>query len=436
MKEKLSTFQIILLVATIFLIVISVFVFSLRRVSNNGALGTIDLWGTVPRGTIDLYLRKINELQKDSVNINYKEFSENTFQSELIEALASGEGPDAVIFSDDMLVKHGDKIFTIPYDSYPQSSYRSTFIEAGDVLLKSDGIVGLPFLVDPLVMYWNRTTLNSAGISNPPQYWDEFVGLVERLTRKDTSANISKATIALGEFRNIKNAQDILTTLILQAGNPIIVRDQNDNFKSNFNERLNYSVAPADAGIAFFTQFSDPSKQIYTWNRTLPNSDEMFLVGDLAFYIGFAGERIDFIKRNPNLNFGVSQIPQSRSSVENNKKNTGAKLYFLSILNASDQISDSLMNIYALTSQQNMSLLKEIVDSPPVRRDLLAGVPSVDYKDTFYKSALIAYPFLEPDSVETKQVLSNAIESVSSGRLNISEAINQINNYLNLSIKK
>lgn len=436
MGNKLTTFQIILFVVAIFFIVGGVLVFALKSSGPKSGTVQIEMWGTIPKEVISAYQKEINDIEKESVKVIYKEFPENTFETELVNALASGVGPDAVIFPDDMLVKHEDKIFTIPYESYPQSNFKNSFIEAGDVLMSSKGISGVPFTIDPLVLYYNRTTLNSNGIANPPQYWDELIDLNPVLTKSDSSGNITKAMISLGEFINNRNASDILTTLIMQAGNPIIVRNNDDSFVSIFNNNMGYSVAPADAAINFFTQFSNPARQTYTWNRALPNADEMFLSGDLAFYIGFASERESLIQRNPNLNFGVSQMLQSRSSVETNSKRiTGGKMYFMAVLRSSDKISGAFNNLFKMTSTTNMSLLNDITRLPSVQRSLLSREPTSDYLDTFNKSALVTKLFIEPDPTKADQILNDAISSVTSGRMTVSEILSKVNNDFNLLIK-
>ncbi len=433
MKDKLTTFQLVLFGFTIFLIVAGVLFFALKRTSQNDIVIPIEMWGTLPAVTVNAYQELINNnsgSKTKTVDIIYKEFPESRFENELINSLAAGRGPDVVIFNDDFLAKHEDKLFNIPYESYPQVDYKNNFIQASEILLKSNGITGFPFLIDPIVMYWNRTILNSSGISKPPAYWDELVEMSPQLTKSDSSANITKSAVALGEFRNIKNAKAIFNTLVAQAGNPVIVRNQQNNFTSIFNERLGYGIAPADATFNFYTQFSNPTRRTYSWNRSLPSSDEMFLAGDLAFYFGFASERNSLVQRNPNLNFGISQLPQSRS--DENNRITGGQMHFFGILNQSSKISASFTTIMHLIDSQYMIYLYDLYNLPPVRRDLLQNIPSVDYQDIFNKSALISNLFIDPDPNQTDSIYQDAIESVISGRSSTLQALTKVDQDLDL----
>ncbi len=66
--------------------------------------------------------------------------------------------------------------------------------------------------------------------------------------------------------------------LLLQAGTPITTR-QNADVVSVLNSTFNYTVPPSRSAINFYTQFSNPTADTYTWNRSLPSSLNMFLSG-------------------------------------------------------------------------------------------------------------------------------------------------------------
>lgn len=427
MKEKISTFQIILFVALGFAIIIGVMIFSFQRSTSTQQTGPVTMWGTLPSDVIRELTDKINEVKQDTINLNYVEFTALEFEQKLIEALAAGAGPDVVVFNDDLLVRHENKLSPIAYEFYPQKTFKDTFIEAGDVLLKTDSVSGLPWIVDPMVMYYNRSILNTEGIALPPKYWDEFLTLVPRLVRSNSSFNIQRAALSLGEFRNVKYAKEIFATLVMQAGNPIFQRNyvptdsfERTEFISTFADRLGFPVVPAEAALTYFTQFSNPTKTSYTWNRALPNSEEMFLAGDLVFYFGLASEYKNLQRKNPNLNFDVAMMPQSRSS---NQNITYADLYFIGFIKNSPNLQNAFNAAYTLTSPENIGNLSSIMNLPPVRRDLLVHKNDNAALQTFYSSALIAKPFVDPNVQETSRIWTDMVESVISGRSNETDAV-------------
>ncbi len=86
---------------------------------------------------------------------------------ELVAALASGQGPALVIMPHDLLVSQGDKLTPIPFSIVSERAFLDTYLDGASVFLSNNGILALPILVDPVVMYWNKDLFASAGIPTP-----------------------------------------------------------------------------------------------------------------------------------------------------------------------------------------------------------------------------------------------------------------------------
>lgn len=432
MNNKLSTFQMIFFGVLAFMIIAGVIIFSMQRAGGGSTTVDVTAWGTVSEDIINSTIKEINDLKKDSISLSYRQLSPANFESILIEALASGSGPDLVFMTNDLIVKHQNKLYNISYDNYPQKDFKNNFIEAADVLLTDTGIIGLPYILDPLMLYWNRSLLNAASISQPPAFWDQMLNMTPRLTKIDDNLKVQKSAISLGEYRNIKNAKDVLVTLIMQSGSPIIARNTNPNIASKFVEKmsdnLGFTIKPTNAALSYYTQFSNPSLNSYSWNRSLPNSQQMFLAGDLAFYLDYASEYIPIRQKNPNLNFDVAVMPQSRIANEEGfevGKKTLGRMIFIGIVNNTPNLYPAFAAAKLLTEQANINLLTEFTNLPPVRRDSLANPSDNAIMQTFYDSALIATPFLDPDPVATDRIFLDMVESYTSGRYGLSEVVNR-----------
>jgi ABC-type glycerol-3-phosphate transport system substrate-binding protein len=417
--KRLRPFQLVILIISVIAIIVSVAIFAFGRGTSTRSAQLITVWGTMPQATFVSLVNDVLERDRKSINVEYVQKEPGFFDSEFSESLAEGIGPDVVILPQDLILRHQNKLYTVSYEFYPQRTFKDTFIEEGELFTHSEGILGFPLTVDPMVMYWNRSTFSQNGISRAPQYWDEILDITTALTKKDSSFNISKSAVALGEFRNISSAKEIFTTLVLQAGNPIVIRDEGnsdnkvfDNYGVIFDQRLGYKIRPAEAAANFFTQFSNPSKDVYSWNRALPNSQEMFISGDLAIYFGFASELDTLRKKNPNLNFDVAIMPQSRSG----QVATFGKMQALAITRNTPYIQDAFAAILKLTDASTLSTLEELVFLPPVRRDLLSVQPSDAFMTTFYASALRSKAFYDISPDETESIFQGMIESIISGR--------------------
>lgn len=403
-------------------IVLGVIIFSASRGTSTKPENKVTIWGTLPLSDFNTMLKEHPVSENKEFAITYVQKRSTEFDQAFIEALAEGKGPDLVFLPHDSLWKHQGKLFPIPYKSYSERLFKDTFIEEGELYLSSSGIMGLPILVDPLMMYWNRDVFSNAGISRPPEYWDEMFTLAQTLTKKDESFNITESAVALGEFRNIANAKEIISALITQAGGPITQRTDK-GATVVLNQKLDQTIVPAEAAINFYTEFSNPIKLFYSWNRSLPRSDNFFTAGDLGIYFGFASELDQIKAKNPNINFDVALFPQSR---EGQNKTTYGRVQALSVVKSSRNIAAAVSIAAILTDKEHSAALSTIAGLPPVRRDLLSKAPSGDaYSILFYQSALRARGWLDPDSVATTAIFQSMIESITAGRLRTSQAVSR-----------
>jgi ABC-type glycerol-3-phosphate transport system substrate-binding protein len=252
-------------------IIVGVVIFATQKSASQGSGVPVVIWGTLPN---DSFTAATSELTQGSgvMQMTYVEKRADTFYQQLIESLASGAGPDIVLLPQDLIVRLRDKILPIPYTTMSLRTFTDTFIQEGSLYLDSSGILAVPFTVDPLVMYWNRDMLTNAGLPLPPKTWDEFISLAPKLTVKDKNVNILKSAVALGEYRNITNSKDIISAILLQTGNPIITTSGNSLVST-----LRPATLSSIGAINFYTDFANPIKPDYSWNRSLPNSLDMFI---------------------------------------------------------------------------------------------------------------------------------------------------------------
>lgn len=418
----MSKFKIGLLAVFSIFILVGVIVFALSRSDGKNVLsGNVLIWGTVDEEIILTFLNSFKFDDKGNISATYIKKDQETFDGELAEAIADGVGPDILLLPSDMLFKQKNKIFKIPYTNYTERAYKDTFVEQSEIFLESDGILALPFIIDPLVMYWNRDIFRRYSIIEPPKFWDEFLTLAPNMSLKDSSGNITDTVISFGEWRNVSNAKSIISTLLLQSGISIVDKSKNitllDQVKVN-----NQQTSPAFSVFNFYTQFSNPTNDTYSWNRSLPKSTDYFISQNLATYIGFAGELANIRAKNPNLNFDVTTIPQPR---QNKVKITFAKIYGLSILKQSKNIPASFAVLNSMTANKQIADLEKFTNLPPIRKDLLSNIPSDSYKSVFYKSAIFAKGWMDIDRKKTDDIFKEAIESVTSGRNSVTEALSQ-----------
>jgi ABC-type glycerol-3-phosphate transport system substrate-binding protein len=420
-----GSFQIIVIASFIGLAVLGVLVFSgaipLGKSNEPGALGTVVIWGTVNAGIMNPLLEEFNEINKSFV-VKYEQKSSANLDQNILEALASGVGPDILLMPDDLTYHYANRIFTIPYGSFPLASFKNAYASAGEVFLNNNGVMALPLYIDPLVMYYNRTILDANGVVYPPAYWDEFEKFVSTFTKKDDTNKITKSAVAMGHFSNVNNAKSILSALFMQTGNPII-SIKNGSLTSDLDSNNLGSV------LRFFTNFADPNKTVYSWNKSFANSRDAFSREDLAIYFGFASELPLLVNKNPNQNFSISHLPQIRNS---NLKLTKGRVTGLSVLSSSKNFDTAFTAINLLASSDFVSKLSLALGVAPARRDLLQTKPNDAFSPIFYDASLYAKSFLDPSPKESEDIFRLMVDKVISNTLSPEDAVSDANSKMGL----
>jgi len=379
---------------------------------------SITIWGTFPADIFESYIGKINQNISPQIGVSYVQKSQASFSNDFIAALARGKGPDAILIPADMLLPHMDKVMPIPFNALPQRDFMDNYIDEGQIYLNNSGIMAIPFIVDPLVMYWNRDIFSASGIASYPKFWDEFVGLNKQITEKDANDNIRRATVAMGDFTNVNNARELLGTLLLQSGNPITKIGPSGYVESALEGTDNSN--PLNA-IDFFTQFVNPNSTNYSWNRGMSSSKTAFLSQKLATYFGFASELKDIRAKNQNLNFDVAPIPQLRSG---GVKATYGRIYGLSIVRASSVPNAAYQHISTITNPTFLAKLSDMTYLPSVNLGLIGAGSDDPYITAFNKAALITKTWFDADPEESYKVFGNMISTITSGANSSSQALN------------
>lgn len=430
-----GNFQIIILIVFIGLAIFGILVFSgaipIGGNNNSGALGTVVLWGTVPNTAMTSIIDEFNTNNKTFV-VKYVQKNAATLDQDLLEALAGGVGPDMFFLPDNLAFHYANKIFTIPYSSYPLASFKNNFAGAGEVFLTSEGILAFPLSIDPLMMYYNRSMLDANAVVSPPKFWDELVSLVPTLNKKDDANKIIKSAVALGHFSNVVNAKEILSTLFMQTGNRIVI-EKDDSFSSNLNATPlspSYSLASI---LKLYTSFADPNQNVYSWNKSFPNSNDAFSREDVALYFGFASELASLINRNPNQNLAIAPFPQIKNA---NFKLTGAHVTGIAILSSSKNFNTAFTAASLMSTGDFASKFAIATSVAPARRDLLQTKRTDAFSPIVYNTALYARSWLDPSSVDTNNIFRGMIDGVLSGNMNVDVAITDANAKLDLLLLK
>lgn len=408
----MKPFQIIVISIFMLLAVSGVLVFALSGQNNQNVLPKAVVWGTVDPGDVQKLTSLVNT-NGAVVDVQYEYHDANRIDNDFVNALAEGRGPDVIIFPDDKFLSYKNKLYQIPYANFPERTYVDSFVDAAGIFLGKDGVWAVPFSIDPLVMYWNKAIFNDAGLALPPKKWSDLADLAPKIIEKSAVGGVSRALVAMGEYRNIKNAKDIIASLIFQVNNPISSSGADrENIQYVVNNQTN-QIGDAVKIVEYYTSFSNPTSPMYSWNRSFPSSDEVFTSGDLALYFGMASELNSLRVKNPNLYFDVAPMLQRDDTSKGGAK---ATLYSFGLVKSSKNLAGAFAVVNYLTNASSQKSWSEITGLPPARRDLLSTPPNDPFQAIFYKSAIQSQTWLDPNPNLSNGAFQDMIESVTSGK--------------------
>jgi ABC-type glycerol-3-phosphate transport system substrate-binding protein len=419
----MSPFQLIVTGLFAAFIVVGVAVFALFGGAFGGSgVGAVVVWGTVDEGTMQYLLDSMRSVDGSLSDTSYVKKDAATYRTDLVNAMAAGTGPDVFVVSQEDLGAFQDKIAVIPYSAVSQQTYLSSYIDEGQLFLTSRGALALPFSIDPLVMYWNKDMFSTAGIAGAPQYWSDVITQTPTLTKLDGSSNVKQSAVALGAWSNINNAKAVLSALFMQAGDYITTRSSDRLVATIGSTPPGAQEPPGESALRFYTEFSDPSKTTYSWNRSLKSAADAFTGGQLAMYFGFAGEYPTLLARNPNLNIGVALLPQLKGS---SLQVTYGSILGLAVSRGARNLAGAGAVAQKLTSPTAAGILTSQTGLPPVRRDVATNTSASAAASVFVQSALISRGWTDPDPTATNAIFKTMIDSTVSGQNNPSQAVSE-----------
>ncbi|MFA5942282.1 MAG: extracellular solute-binding protein [Candidatus Paceibacterota bacterium] len=434
---KISLFQGVLLGVFGLAALIGLFVFATYTSdgSKEDAVGAVVIWGTLPKEGVQSALVEIAKSATALKSVSYVQKDSATLQNDLAAAIATGAAPDLVLASQEELHAIAKFIMPIPSSTLSAAAFTNTFIGEGELFAAPDGYYGIPFLVDPLVLFSNRSLLASNGIARPPATWEALTGLVPGTAVLTPARQITRGLIALGTYDNVHNARGILSTLFLQTGAPISSYSFSGDLVADLGEKLSGGAgAPVgQAVLGFYTQFADPSKVSYTWNASLPDSQQAFLAGDLALYIGYASEARFFAAANPNLTFGVAPLPQPATA---ETKSVYGLVYAFMIPNGAKNASGAYQAAALLTNLEEQAVAAAETGLAPTVLNGLAVAPDDPVAAVAYAEALYAKGWLSPLPADTDVVFSSMIGGVISGRSTLAAALASAGRSLNALLQQ
>lgn len=328
--------------------------------------------------------------QHSYVTINIRQVRVEEFDKLFVNALADEVAPDLVSLHARWLRKYQNRLLPMPPSARVSSIFtkgkyqpetivtvqnnplpsrasikRDFITTVGEDVIIGESAYGLPLAADTLALYYNKELLDKAGVPVPPTTWTEFGEAVKKATRYDRDGNIIQSGVAMGTGNNVDNAADILLALMAQNG-ITVARGGAVTFANGLDR--NSQAHPALEAIRFYTDFAQPTKDVYTWNAKMGNALDEFARGKTVFYVGYAYDRPRIQARGPQLEVEVVPLPQLNPAVPGNVANYWVE----AVVKKTKNPNEAWDFIRFMTTPENIKRYTEATGQPSPLRGQIA----------------------------------------------------------------
>lgn len=365
-----------------------------------------------------------------NINVELRTFTYEEYEAALLDAISAStaeenKGPDIISIHDDWLPRWASRLAPLPasdktYQHLTLREFQDTFVQTvADELTDRGQIYAVPLSVDTLALYYNKDLLDSAGISQPPKSWGEFSESVKKLTKVKEGV-IAQSGAAIGTSTNINRSTDILELIMLQNGTKMIDDSHRQMMLNSPAGASSNVLNPGEVATAFYTDFANAKKEVYTWNLNQHYSIDAFVAGETAMMFNYSFRQATVEKKSPNLNYGISYMPQIDPS--GNKINY-PNYWAEAVSNKTKYLHQSWQFVEYLANKDNMKAYYESTLRPPSRRDLIDEFKNTPVKGIFCEQALTARSWWKPDSGQMEIIFAKMIESINLGKNTVPEAL-------------
>lgn len=253
--------------------------------------------------------------KETGIKVNYTINDWSSANQKLTLACTGGEAPDvADVFFTNSYVEMSteDTGFMEINDIVEELGGEDTWLAAGKDEACVDGNwYGIPWRFDTRVLLYNTEDFEEAGIANPPKTWDELIETAKKLTKTDSSGNITHAGLAW--YSDMGRYDQTWFSMLAQCGGTMM------------NEDFTEFTFDSEAGKKALQFLSDC---INTYNICSSSVDASydaiteFMSGNVSMVFGVAADQKNSILASaPQMEGKFASAPLPTSTGADNEKN-------------------------------------------------------------------------------------------------------------------
>ena len=389
--------------------------------------------------------------QEVNVSINYTKKEIGQYENDLSYLKQRDIEPNIFVINNNWLEKYADWLEPLNENNAYAEEYE--LIKYGEItdifptetirnLFFNNKLYGIPLYSDSLALFYNKDLFKDAKIDSSPKTWNEFKTAIRKLTDINRRNEIVRPGAALGCGANINRSSDILALLMMQGGAKVI--DGNRDIDINKEIEVNTlngieKRSPGEKAIIFYTEFSDPKKNIYTWNNNQDDSIKAFAEGKVAMIITYSYQIKKLLALNSDLNYGVSPMPQLENSTIVNfanvwtpvvSKNNNCKIEPPEAHSKVDCAKIAWSFLSFVNEKENVKLYLDSAKKAAARKDLIAEQIELNNKISVFASQAESAISYNKFDERIDRILIEMIDAINLDRENwekiVDEAVRKI----------
>lgn len=306
---------------------------------------TLTIWSPFDEGDIYKQISEPYLTDNPAVKLSFKYVQATDakdYEAKVVDAIASGTGPDIWLIRTDWLSKHQTKL--IPSTGYATlSETKKTEAEAAQEYfgtsianqnIRNEALYGFPLSVDSLALYINTEVVNEtvaslSGGNNPdaeklnitPTTWDELMTWNRLITKRDARGNVSVAGMALGTTGNTYAPVDSFLGLLAQYGGSLFTDDQKGVALHLVKVVDGKNQTPGLQALTTFSSFARAGDPSYSWNASIGDPVSAFVTNKLAMMLGYSTLSKDIQKAKKDFDtVKIVPLPQVGDPEVTNKR--------------------------------------------------------------------------------------------------------------------
>ncbi len=355
----------------------------------------------------------IDAYQKEhsNVSITYKKLDITEYEEELQKATLEGRGPDVFAIHNTWVPKYENRIEPITTSDVDLSQFPSVVQQ--DAVVGSN-VYGLPLSIDTMVMYYNPTILNSAGVVFPPKTWDEFDAAMKKISLRGGTDDLTREGAAIGTVDNVNRGIDPLVLLMLQNNTAMTNNEKTEaTFANTVIKDNGERYTPGLAALNKFLSYSDRTKDNYTWNTKFDSGFNQFAEGRLGFLFNYAFNLKRIQALNPNIDLRTAPVPQ----IDANQPVTLSNYWLQTVSKNSPNLLEAWKFVtYMTTNVDQATGYANSTNKPGALNKVLESQKGDRLMAAWANQASAARSWYQKDAASNESILRGMINDIINGK--------------------